>query len=233
MKLEDVFYAYENRDVLSHINLNLEKGQYIGLMGDNGSGKTTLLKLLAGLIFPASGKYIFENQIINQEFLNNSNNSKVFHQKIGYLFQNSEVQLFNPTVADEIDYGLLQMNYSYGEVKKRRKDVLSLLRIEYLEDRNSIHLSGGEKKMVAFAAMLALNPDYLLLDEPFNDLTRKNVQLIADILDSLHASGKTIIMTCHDVTKVKKNISKLIVLSNKEVKYQGKMMEPDEIEKMF
>lgn len=233
MRLKNISFGYEKKKILDNVSITFKQGDYICLMGDNGSGKTTLMKILAGLSFPQSGQYILDDQTIDQDFLQNSKNSKQFHQRVGYLFQNSEVQLFNNTVIDEIKYGLIQMNLLKAEINQRCEDILHLLKIEDLKERNSVHLSGGEKKMVAFAAMLALNPDYILLDEPFNDLTRKNSVLIANLLKQLHESGKTIILTCHEPFHVRNDVTNLVILKNHQITYEGAMLSTDKIDALI
>lgn len=233
MQLENLSFSYDKSNILSNINLKILSGEYLCLMGDNGSGKTTLLKILAGLSFAQEGIYQLDNVEINKEYLSQADNSKKFHQKVGYLFQNSEVQLFNNTVEDEIKYGLLQMDLDSAHVEKRVADVLKLLKIEKLRKRNSIHLSGGEKKMVAFASMLAMNPECILLDEPFNDLTRKNSALIAQLLERLHQAGKTIVLTCHEPFHVRNDITQLIILKDHQVSYKGAMLSADQIDQLI
>lgn len=233
INLKNIDFNYGKQKIIDDISLKIDKGQYICLMGDNGSGKTTLIKILAGLTFPKSGEYYLDDLKIDQLFLEKSQNSKKFHQKVGYLFQNSEVQLFNNSVWDEISYGLIQMDFDEKMIRQRTNDILKLLQIEDLKDRNPIHLSGGEKKMVAFAAMLALNPDYILLDEPFNDLTRKNSFLIASFLRKLNDSGKTIILTCHEPFHVRDDVKKLIILKNHKISYEGAMLTTQKIDSLI
>lgn len=233
MQLKNIYFDYDGLKIFENFSLKIKTGQFVCLMGDNGSGKTTLLKILAGLLFPKKGSYYLEKQKIDQNYLKSSVHEKNFHQKVGYLFQNSEVQLFNNTVIDEIDYGPRQMGLSELQVKQRSNDILKLLQIESLRARNSTHLSGGEKKMVALGSMLALNPDYLLLDEPFNDLTRKNSFLISEIFRKLHQAGKTIILSCHEPFHVRNDITELIVLKNHKLIYQGKMLAVNKIDKLI
>lgn len=170
IELKNVSYSYEGISALKNITIHINKGEAIALMGPNGSGKSTLLKLINGLIFPTSGIYTFNKEEITLKKLQNAKFSKVFHQKIGFVFQNSDVQLFCADVYDEIAFGPRQMGMNEDDVKQRVNDCLHLLGIEDFKHRQPYHLSGGEKRKVAIACVLALNPEVLVLDEPMNGL---------------------------------------------------------------
>ena len=166
IKLENVCFAYKNEVALRNLNVEIKGGESIALIGANGSGKSTLLKLLNGIISPSKGKYIFNGDEVTEKKLENSSYSKKFHQKIGFIFQNSDSQLFCSSVYEEIAFGPRQMGMNEKDVAKRVEDCLKLLSIEKLKDRAPYNLSGGEKKKVAMASVLSLNPDVLVLDEP-------------------------------------------------------------------
>lgn len=199
IKIDDLNYSYDNKiKALNHINLEILKGDSVAFIGPNGSGKSTLLKLLNGLVFSQSGKYHFNSEEINEKKLHKSDFSKAFHSKIGFVFQNSEVQLFCSKVSEEIAFGLRQMNFNSEEIDKRVFDVAKLLNIENLMDREPYHLSGGEKKKVAIASVLAMNPMVLVLDEPLNGLDPKTKRFIRELLIKLNEGGKTILCSTHD-----------------------------------
>ncbi|WP_297518574.1 ABC transporter ATP-binding protein [uncultured Clostridium sp.] len=226
IKMEKVCFAYKDTIALKNIDLEIEAGEGIALIGANGSGKSTLLKLINGVVNPTKGKYIFDGEEINEKFLNNSKNAKKFHQKVGFVFQNSDAQLFNSTVYDEIAFGPRQMGYSEDIVEKRVMDCLDLLGIEKLKDRQPYNLSGGEKKKVAMASVLSLNPDVLVLDEPMNEIDPKGKRFLRDFLIKLRESGKTIICSTHEFAYVEGVFNRVVVFSeNHEIIRDGEYHE--------
>lgn len=212
IKLENVNYKYEDSTALTDITFEINQGESIGLEGDNGCGKTTLIKLLNGLIFPDSGSYFFDGKEINQKTMKNEKFAKAFHQKIGYVFQNPENQLFCGSVFEEIAFGPQQMGLPQEEVEKRTNDVMKLMGIEVLKDRAPYHLSGGEKKKTALACVLSMNPQVLILDEPMNGLDRKSRENLLQILLSLKEAGKTLIVATHDEVLLKQITDRIITI---------------------
>ena len=196
-----------------------EKGEFVVIMGDNGCGKSTLLKILNGIIFPSRGRYIVEGRDINSRYLKNNYNLSLFHQNIGFIFQNYEVQLFNATVYDEIAFGIRTMGLEEKEVNKRVMDCLKLLDIEKLKNRVPYNLSGGEKKKVVIAAVLAMNPKIIILDEPFNGLSMHFQDEILFLLKQLNNLGKTIILTTHRYDQVKDVANHFLIFKEKSIKY--------------
>lgn len=198
--LQDVCFAYDDYIALRHINLHIHAGETVVLQGSNGCGKSTLLKLMNGLIFPNEGTYLFHGKEISEKSMKDKSFSKEFHQKMGFIFQNSDVQLFCGSVEEEIAFGPQQMGLSEEEVKKRVNDVIELIGIEKLRDRAPYHLSGGEKKKVAIACILSMNPDVLVLDEPLAGLDQQTQKWLVGFLKELQNSGKTLIISTHNYT---------------------------------
>lgn len=198
LQLKDICYAYDDHIALRYINLEIRKGETIILEGANGSGKSTLLKLINGLVFANEGSYLFEGREISEESLKNNKFAKWFHQKIGFVFQNSDVQLFCSNVEEEIAFGPLQMGLEEEQIKQRVDDVLRLLDIDKLRDRAPYHLSGGEKKKVAIACILSMNPEILVLDEPLAGLDRPTQEWLIAFLLKLKKAGKTMIIATHN-----------------------------------
>lgn len=196
ISLNDICFAYDTNPVLSHFDMSISKGDFIVVKGDNGCGKSTLLNILNGLCFAERGTYIFDGREIDEKVLKNDLFSKSFHQKIGYVFQNTDVQLFCSSVWDEIAFGPNQMGLPSDEVNKRVEDIISMLDISHLTDRAPYHLSMGEKKKVALGAVLAVNPEVLILDEPMNFLDKKSREWIKQFLSSLKGK-KTILIVSH------------------------------------
>jgi len=213
IELEDISVSYTGLPALTQISLSIQSGEYLALIGSNGSGKSTLLKLVNGLVFPDSGSWKLDGIEISAARLKDQRFAKSFHKRIGFLFQNSDAQLFCGTVYDEIAFGPRQMGLDDAEVDSRVQDLLALLGIKALEGRAPYHLSGGEKRKVALAAVLALNPDILALDEPMNGLDPRTKRFLREFLLSLRESGKTVICATHDFEYIDGVFEKAAVFS--------------------
>lgn len=198
INLSHISYNYEEVSALNDISLEIYAGELIFFTGPNGCGKSTLFKLLNGLIFPTKGEYYFDNKKIDKNTLQDNIFAKNFHKRIGYIFQNPDVQLFNATVYDEIAFGPRQMNLNEEIIHQRVNELLIYLNIQHLQDRPPYHLSGGEQKKVALAAILALNPDVLMIDEPLNGLDNKARQWFKDFLIDFIKANKTILISTHE-----------------------------------
>lgn len=198
INLSHISYNYEEVSALNDISLEIYAGELIFFTGPNGCGKSTLFKLLNGLIFPTKGEYYFDNKKIDKNTLQDNIFAKNFHKRIGYIFQNPDVQLFNATVYDEIAFGPRQMNLNEEIIHQRINELLIYLNIQHLQDRPPYHLSGGEQKKVALAAILALNPDVLMIDEPLNGLDNKTRQWFKDFLIDFIKANKTILISTHE-----------------------------------
>lgn len=204
IEIKNVYYSYTDSNViaLNNINLEIKPGEAIALMGANGSGKSTLLKLINGIISPDRGYYRFNGDEVTRKKLRDSKFSKLLHQKIGFVFQNPDTQLFCSSVYDEIAFGPRQMEMSESEVAKRVNDCLDLLGIRDFKDRIPYHLSGGEKRKVAVACVMSLNPEVLVLDEPMNGLDPKTQRWLVEFLTKLNKAGKTLITSTHNLELV-------------------------------
>lgn len=198
INLSHISYNYEEVSALNDISLEIYAGELIFFTGPNGCGKSTLFKLLNGLIFPTKGEYYFDNKKIDKNTLQDNIFTKNFHKRIGYIFQNPDVQLFNATVYDEIAFGPRQMNLDEEIIHQRVNELLIYLNIQHLQDRPPYHLSGGEQKKVALAAILALNPDVLMIDEPLNGLDNKTRQWFKEFLMDFIKANKTILISTHE-----------------------------------
>lgn len=198
INLSHISYNYEEVSALNDISLEIYAGELIFFTGPNGCGKSTLFKLLNGLIFPTKGEYYFDNKKIDKNTLQDNIFAKNFHKRIGYIFQNPDVQLFNATVYDEIAFGPRQMNLNEEIIHQRINELSIYLNIQHLQDRPPYHLSGGEQKKVALAAILALNPDVLMIDEPLNGLDNKTRQWFKEFLMDFIKANKTILISTHE-----------------------------------
>ena len=200
IELDNITFSYtpEEPPVLRGFSLTVEAGECVAVTGDNGAGKTTLFRVLNGLSFPQKGVYRFDGTEITAAWLKKQANAKGFHKRIGYLFQDPEIMLFNASVWDEIAFGPRQLGFSEAEVEPRVRDCMALFGLEPLADKAPYHLSGGQKKQVALAAVLALNPVVLILDEPLAGLDRRTREKLLTLLAELKAAGKTLIAATHD-----------------------------------
>ncbi len=196
--LEKVCFAYEGHIALRYITLDVARGETVVLQGSNGCGKSTLMKLLNGLVYADEGVYRFDGDDITEKSMKDTTFSKRFHQRVGFIFQNSDVQLFCSNVEEEIGFGPRQMGLSEEEVRQRTDDVIRLLDIEHLRERAPYHLSGGEKRKVAIACILSMNPEALVLDEPLAGLDRKTQEWLVEFLLQLKQAGKTLILSTHN-----------------------------------
>lgn len=198
-ELENVSYSYAGRfAALRGVSLRIEKGEKIAFLGPNGSGKSTLLRLMDGLIFADAGAVRFMERELSEELLRGAAN-RFFRKRVGFLFQNPEVQLFSPTVWEDVMFGPAQIGLKADEAAERAEKSLSLLSVGHLRDRAPHELSIGEKKRVAIAGVLALDPEVLLLDEPTAGLDPRSCRALIDIIAAAGEAGKTIITATHDL----------------------------------
>ncbi|EPI5724200.1 energy-coupling factor ABC transporter ATP-binding protein [Enterococcus hirae] len=219
-------YDYKESFGVKDINIEINKGDFICLMGPNGSGKSTLLKIIVGIYVLNTGKYFFNDKLIDHNYLRDSKKASQLYKDIGFVFQNSTIQLFNMSVYDEVAFGLKNIDLSNDEVETRVFDCLTLLNIQKLKDKVPYHLSGGEQKLVAIASVLAMNPQVILLDEPFSGLSPRYQKLIFDVICELKSFGKTIILTSHNFREINNIFDRIFIFSEehtivKELKYQN------------
>lgn len=212
-ELSNIKYAYTDSTVaLSDVSFNIASGEQVVILGANGSGKSTLLSILGGLIYVDSGNIKAFGENLNEDILNQSDFRKHFRQNVGFIFQDSDIQLFCPTVYDEIAFGPLQLGISKDEIIKRVNDVIDLLGIPNLKDRSPVGLSGGEKKKVAIGSVLSVNPSVLIFDEPTSGLDPRSQVWLIEFLGELRNAGKTIITATHDLSIVEDISGRAIVL---------------------
>lgn len=214
LKIEGVSYRYYDRiPALAGITIGVGPGEQFAIIGANGSGKSTLLQIMGGLIHPSEGAVYFKGDAVSEKTLHNKNFLRYFRGSVGYVFQDSDIQLFCPTVFDELLYGPLQLNIKEADAIDRASQVMQMLKIEGLKDRPSYMLSGGEKKRVAIASVLTMNPEVLLLDEPTNGLDPRTQCFLMELLIALNEAGKTIVIATHDLSLVGELGARVAVLS--------------------
>ncbi|WP_435129616.1 energy-coupling factor transporter ATPase [Mycoplasma sp. 6243] len=229
---------------LTDVYLDVADGEYLGIIGSTGSGKTTLIEHLNGLLKPSFGtvEWTFSTDIYNKKLknyhtesfhiINDSQkrrkikNLKEIRKKIGIVFQFAEYQLFKNTIKDDIAFGPIAYGVPKEEAYQRARKCLEMLGLgsEYLS-RSPFELSGGQKRRVAIAGILAMNPDFMVFDEPTAGLDPVGVVEILDILTNLNQSGKTIINVTHDLDHVLERASKVVVLKDGKLVRQGQPYE--------
>jgi cobalt/nickel transport system ATP-binding protein len=184
INLQDILFSYPGRKpVLNNLSFQFHAKDKIGLIGPNGSGKTTLFHIIMGLLKPASGKMeIFGNQVTEEKDFGS------VRQKIGLLFQDADDQLFSPTVLEDVAFGPLNLGKSKQEAVDTAKQTLKILGLEGFEERITYKLSGGEKRLVSLATVLAMKPEILLLDEPTSGLDDSTKSRLTEALSDLDLS---------------------------------------------
>jgi cobalt/nickel transport system ATP-binding protein len=198
--VQNITYRY-NSDLiaLNGVSLSIDRGTRVAILGANGSGKSTLLRILDGLYFPDSGSIAAFGEPLTEERLQDDEFAFAFRRRVALVFQNPDVQLFNPTVFDEVAFGPLQLRWPKDTIRQKVKETLDLLEISHLKDRSPHRLSGGEKKRVALASVLILDPEVLLMDEPTAALDPKSQSMVVDFLIGWSGGSKTVITATHDL----------------------------------
>lgn len=198
-ELAGVRYLYGGRHVaLDGIDLVIHPGEMVAILGANGCGKSTLLKLLDGLLMPSEG----ELRVLGKDVRRVEESAEAayeFHRQIGLVFQDPDIQLFSPTVGDDVAFGPLQLNMPLAEVRRRVEAALDQMGISGLRDRAPFELSGGEKKRAAIASVLSLDPSVILLDEPTASLDPRTKWVLVNLIEKLGLQGKTVVTATHDL----------------------------------
>ncbi|MBE9581582.1 MAG: ABC transporter ATP-binding protein [Proteobacteria bacterium] len=215
INLENISFGYQGRPpTLNNLNLRLRQGDRMGLIGPNGSGKTTLFHIIVGLLKPSSGRIeIFGTPLKGEK------DFRVVRQRIGFLFQDADDQLFSPTVLEDVAFGPLNLGKSQNEAKAIAQRTLDSLGLAGFEDRITYKLSGGEKRLVSLATVLAMEPEVLLLDEPSTGLDETTEKRTVDILKGLDLSY---IVVSHNVDFLMETTDYINCMAN------GKIMVNDE-----
>jgi cobalt/nickel transport system ATP-binding protein len=194
--VEGASVRLQGRPILDEIGFEVRRGERVVVLGVNGCGKTTLVRLLDGLAFADAGEVRYEGTRLDPRALEDAAFRRRFRAEVALLFQNVDAMLFNPTVEDEIAFGPRQLRL--GDVDARVRRWAETFRVDGLLDRAPFELSGGEKKRVALAAILAIEPRVLLLDEPTASLDPASAGLLVDVLAGL--GGVTVIGTTHNLS---------------------------------
>ena len=197
IELRDAVFSYAGHTVVDGVSLQVDRGELVALLGPNGCGKTTIMRLINGLELADAGAYLFDGHVIDEAFLKDSAAAQRFHQRVGFVFQNADAQLFCATVGEEVAFGPAQMGLPADELERRVRDAMGLFQVADLADASPYQLSGGQKKRVALAAVVSMNPDILVLDEPTNGLDEDSCDIVVNFLLAYVAAGKTVLMSTH------------------------------------
>ncbi len=212
IEIRNLTFAYEkDNPVLKDISFTAQDGECIGLIGANGAGKSTLMKVMLGLL-DGSGSVIVDGTPVTQNTL------AEIRRKLGFVLQNSDSQMFMPTVHDDMMFGLLNYGIRREEAENKVSEVLDTLHISYLKDRYNHRISGGEKRMAAIATVLAMEPSVLLMDEPTSALDPKNRRMIINTIRSLK---QTRIITSHDLDMILDTCSRVILIDEGRIIKDG------------
>jgi cobalt/nickel transport system ATP-binding protein len=218
---QDVVVRYNHVVALDCLSIAVQKGERVALLGANGSGKSTLLRVLAGLIFPQSGTLLFNGEPVTEPRFEERDFTFQFRRRVGLVFQNPDVQLFNPTVFDEIAFGPLQLRWPKERIREQVEQALQEMDIVSLRNRSPHQLSGGEKKRVALASVMILDPEVLLLDEPTAALDPQSQSQIVDLLRSWGGGKKTVVTATHDLDSLEDIADRCLVFEKGRIIGEG------------
>ena len=226
IKVNNISHSYYKKTpnevlALNNVSLNIEDGSFVALVGETGSGKSTLVQHLNALILPDSGNIEVNEFTIGP----NKRKNKKLHdlrKHIGLIFQFPEYQLFEETVLKDVAFGPRNFGLKEEEAKQKAKEALALVHLdESYYERTPFELSGGERRKVAIAGILALDPDVLVLDEPTAGLDYQASKDVLDLVKDLNSKGKTIILVTHDMDIVYRYASRAIFLKNGQIEFDG------------
>ena len=209
LEVQNIKYSY-NKDyqALKGVSLKVEKGEMVALLGKNGAGKSTLFLHLNGIYEPDEGQVFIEGEELKYD----KKSLLKFRQKVGIVFQNPDDQIFAPTVEEDVAFGPLNLDLPMEEVQKRVTESLARVGMSGFEKKAPHHLSGGQKKRVAIAGILAMKPKIMVLDEPTAGLDPQGVEDLSKLLKELNEEGITIIISTHEVDLVPNYASRVFVL---------------------
>ena len=208
---------------INNVNISIEKGEFVGIIGHTGSGKSTLVQHLNGLLTPSSGEVLLDGKNINE--------SKITRRqarfKVGLCFQYPEYQLFESTVYKDISFGPKNMGLSENEIDNRVKKAADFVGLKPdMLNKSPFDLSGGEKRRVAIAGVMAMEPEILILDEPSAGLDPRGRDMIAEMISSYRkTTGSTVIIVSHSMEDVAKSADKVLVMNKSEVEMFGTVNE--------
>ncbi len=215
LQFDKVSYSYPGGSpVLKEISFKIEEGEQVGLIGANGAGKSTLMKAALGLI-GVDGTIRVDGLEMNR------NNLSAIRRVLGYVLQNSDNQMFMPTVLEDMIFGPINYGMSRADAEKLAEDTLKQLHMEYLKDRHNHRMSGGEKRMAAIATILAMEPKIMLMDEPSAALDPRNRRMLINMLNELPV---TKIIASHDLDMIMETCDRVILINDGRIVADGETL---------
>ena len=209
LKVKNIKYSYNTKyQALKGVSLKINKGEMVALLGKNGAGKSTLFLHLNGIYEPDEGQVFIDGEELKYD----KKSLLKFRQKVGIVFQNPDDQIFAPTVEEDVAFGPLNLGLEMEEVQDRVTEALKRVGMEGFEKTAPHHLSGGQKKRVAIAGILAMKPEIMVLDEPTAGLDPQGVTNLSKLLNELNDEGITIIISTHEVDLVPNYANRVFVL---------------------
>lgn len=224
IEIKELSFSYDSKPFIDNLDLKINDGEVVGIIGNTGCGKSTFVRLIAGLIKSDSGKIIIDgDDITNKKF-----NKKILRRKLGIVFQFPEMQLFEQTIEKDIFFGLKQYKLTYDEKYKRAKEALELLGLDFerIKDKSPLTLSGGEKRKIAVAGILVCKPKYLIFDEPIAGLDCNSRDSFMKLLLALKQNGTTIIIISHNTDYLAEYADRILVMDDGKIVLDDK---PNEI----
>lgn len=216
IEIEDLSYSYpDGTRAVNAVSLQVEDGEFLLICGANGSGKTTLIRHINGILTPTAG-------LVRVNGFSAAEHSVEVRRQIGMLFQDVDSQLIGETVREDVAFGPENLGLSSADVRKRVEWALVAMALEHLADKPCYQLSGGEKRRVAIAGVLAMKPHTLIFDEPFSNLDYAGIRETLRHLIGFHRDGHTVIVTTHDVEKVIAHATRVVILERGELKADDK-----------
>lgn len=224
IEIKELSFSYDSKPFIDNLDLKINDGEMVGIIGNTGCGKSTFVRLISGLIKSDSGKIIIDgDDITDKKF-----NKKILRRKLGIVFQFPEMQLFEQTIEKDIFFGLKQYKLTYDEKYKRAKEALELLGLDFekIKDKSPLALSGGEKRKVAVAGILVCKPKYLIFDEPIAGLDCNSRDNFMKLLLALKQNGTTIIIISHNTDYLAEYADRILVMDGGKIILDDK---PNEI----
>lgn len=220
LKIEDLHYTYGNgKSALGGISVDIYEGEKIAVIGSNGSGKSTFFLNIDGVLTPEQGKIIYRSTVINKK------NLKELRKNIGIVFQDADNQIIASTVKAEVGFGPMNLKLPKEEVLKRIDEALEYMNISHLKDRPPHYLSGGEKKRVSIADIIAMKSEIVIFDEPTAALDPLNATMLEEVLLKLASEGKTMLISTHDVDFTYRWAERILVFSEGKIIADGSPLE--------
>ena len=225
LELKHVSHIYQEGSAkesyaLRDICLNVNEGEFLGIAGHTGSGKSTLIQHFNGLLKPTSGEVIVDGVNINGKEAKKE--LKALRMQVGIVFQYPEYQLFEETVERDIAFGPRNLNLSDIEIQHRVTEAMDMLKLsKKLRKKSPFELSGGQKRKIAIAGVLAMKPKYLILDEPTAGLDPKGREEFLELIADLHQQGLTVVMVSHSMDDIARYAQRMIVLEHGEIRLEG------------